>query len=249
MRLFARKPVQPLPEAFELATDAGVIAVALRRNPRARNYTLRIGGPARPPTLTIPPRGSLSGAQRFLDRHSGWLQRQVARVPAPIDIADGKSIPIRGVPHLIRHEPFRRWTGVSDDMGVGRVLAVSGEAAHLRRRVVDYLKREARRDLEAAVARYAAALGVRAKQMRLRDQRSRWGSCSGDGHLSFSWRLIMAPTFVLEYLAAHEVAHMIEHNHSRRFWKVVEHICPDRHRARVWLRSEGSTLHAVDADP
>jgi predicted metal-dependent hydrolase len=247
MRLFARKPVQPLPEAFELATDAGVIAVALRRNPRARNYTLRIGGPTRPPTLTIPPRGSLSGAQRFLDRHLGWLQRQVSKVPAALVIADGEAIPIRGVEHRVRHEPYRRWTGVSDDMGTP-VLAVSGEAAHLRRRVVDYLKREARRDLDAAVIRYAAMLGVRPKQMRIRDTRSRWGSCSHDGHLSFSWRLIMAPPFVLDYLAAHEVAHMVEHNHSRRFWKVVEAICPDRHRARVWLRTEGTTLHAVDAE-
>ncbi len=247
MRLFARKPAQPLPEAFELATDEGVIAVALRRNPRARNYTLRIGGPARPPTLTIPPRGSLSGAQRFLDRHVAWLRRQVARVPEALSIADGSTIPIRGVLHKIRHEPYRRWTGVSDVMGTP-VLAVSGEATHLRRRVVDYLKREAKRDLEAAVIRHAAALGVRPKQMRIRDTRSRWGSCSHDGHLSFSWRLIMAPTFVLDYLAAHEVAHMVEHNHSARFWKVVEAICPDRHRARAWLRSEGVSLHAVDAD-
>ena len=148
--------------------------------------------------------------------------------------------------HVIRHEPYRRWTGVSGDEN-GQVLAVSGEAAHLRRRVVDYLKREARRDLEAAVALHAGALSVRPTLMRVRDQRSRWGSCSGDGHLSFSWRLIMAPPFVLNYLAAHEVAHLLEHNHSRRFWRLVEQICPDRHRARAWLRSEGSSLHAVDA--
>jgi predicted metal-dependent hydrolase len=246
MPLFARKSIQRLPEAFELATDAGVIAVALRHNPRARNYTLRVGGPARPPTLTIPPRGSLSGARRFLDRHSIWLKRQVERIPAATEIGDGAWVPIRGTPHLVRHEPYRRWTGVSEDEG-GCVLAVSGEAAHLRRRVVEYLKREARRDLEAAVAQHAAALGVRPKLMRLRDQRTRWGSCSGDGHLSFSWRLIMAPPFVLNYLAAHEVAHLIEHNHSRRFWRVVERLCSDRHRARAWLRAEGASLHAVDA--
>jgi predicted metal-dependent hydrolase len=83
--------------------------------------------------------------------------------------------------------------------------------------------------------------------MRLRDQRSRWGSCSGDGHLSFSWRLIMAPPFVLDYLAAHEVAHLVEHNHSRRFWRLVEKLYPEWRHARAWLRAEGSTLHAVDA--
>jgi predicted metal-dependent hydrolase len=245
MGLFARKS-EPLPEAFELATDSGVIAVTLRRNPRARNYTLRIGGPSRPPTLTVPPRGSLSGARRFLDRHSAWLKRQVARVPATMAINEGAAIPIRGALHLIRHEPYRRWTGVSADTS-GAVLAVSGDAAHLRRRVVDYLKREARRDLEAAVLRHAAALRVRPTQMRVRDTTSRWGSCSHDGHLSFSWRLIMAPPFVLDYLAAHEVAHIVEHNHSIRFWRLVEQICPDRHRARAWLRTFGATLHAVEA--
>jgi len=246
MRVFARKAIQTLPDAFELATDAGVIAVALRRNPRARNYTLRVGGPARPPTLTIPPRGSLSGARRFLDRHSAWLERQVARVPPPTTIAAGAVIPIRGVPHLIAHDPLRRSTAV--EAGHMRpVLFVAGEATHLRRRVIDLLKREAKRDLEAAALSHATALGVRPKQIRLRDQRTRWGSCSGEGHLSFSWRLIMAPPFVLNYLAAHEVAHLIEHNHSRRFWRLVERLCSDRHRARAWLRLEGATLHAVDA--
>jgi predicted metal-dependent hydrolase len=246
MRLFARRPVQTFPEAFELATDAGVIAVALRRNPRARNYTLRVGGPTLPPTLTIPPRGSLSGARRFLDRHSAWLRRQVARVPEATAIADGATLPIRGVPHLVRHEPYRRWTGTSA-AEERAVLAVSGEALHLPRRVVDYLKREAKRDLDAAVLRHAAALGVKPTQIRIRDQRTRWGSCSHDGHLSFSWRLIMAPPFVLDYLAAHEVAHLIEHNHSRRFWRLVEKLCPDRHHARAWLRLEGATLHAIGA--
>jgi predicted metal-dependent hydrolase len=163
-----------------------------------------------------------------------------------MDIADGAAIPIRGVLHVIRHEPYRRWTGVSA-AGDCPVLAVSGEAAHLRRRVADYLKREARRDLEAAVLRHAALLGVKPAQVRLRDQRSRWGSCSHNGHLSFSWRLIMAPPFVLDYLAAHEVSHLVEHNHSLRFWRLVERICPERHRARAWLRTLGSTLHAVKA--
>ena len=246
MPLLARKIARPLPDAFELATDAGVIAVALRTHPRARNYTLRIGGPARPPTLTIPPRGSLSGARRFLDRHLAWLTGQVARVPAPTELADGATIPMRGIPHAIRHDATRRFTGVEAGEG-GPLLVVAGEAAHLPRRVVDYLKREARRDIEAAVAGYAAKLGVRPAAIRLRDQRSRWGSCSSSGHLSFSWRLIMAPPFVLEYLAAHEVAHMVEHNHSRRFWQVVDGLCPDRHRARAWLRLEGASLHAIGA--
>jgi predicted metal-dependent hydrolase len=246
MSLFARKPVEPVPSRFEIATGSGVIAVALRRHPHARNYTLRIGGPARAPVLTMPPRGSLNEARRFLDRHFDWLQRQIARMPAATAIVDGARLPLRGVLHTVRHEPGRRGIAVDRD-ALGPLLAVPGEAPHLARRVVDYLKREARRDLEAVVARHAAALAVRPKAIRLRDQTSRWGSCSATGHLSFSWRLVMAPPFVLDYLAAHEVAHLVELNHSRQFWRLVDRLCPDRLHARAWLRTEGAALHAIGA--
>jgi predicted metal-dependent hydrolase len=111
------------------------------------------------------------------------------------------------------------------------------------RRIGDFLKREARRDLEAASRRYAAELGVAARRVTVRDQSSRWGSCSTAGALSYSWRLILAPPFVLDYLAAHEVAHLVEMNHSRRFWRVVERICPAAHAAKVWLDANGPDLH------
>ena len=107
----------------------------------------------------------------------------------------------------------------------------------------DFLKREAKRDLEAASRRAAAALGVTVKRVSVRDQSSRWGSCSTTGVLSYSWRLILAPPFVLDYLAAHEVAHLVEMNHSRAFWRVVERICPDVARAKAWLDAHGAELH------
>jgi predicted metal-dependent hydrolase len=109
--------------------------------------------------------------------------------------------------------------------------------------VHDYLKREAKRDLEAASRAAAQALGVAIKRVSVRDQASRWGSCSSTGVLSYSWRLILAPTFVLNYLAAHEVAHVIEMNHSRRFWRLVEKICPDMGHAKAWLDAHGTDLH------
>jgi predicted metal-dependent hydrolase len=109
--------------------------------------------------------------------------------------------------------------------------------------VHDYLKREAKRDLEAASRAAAQALGVTIKRVSVRDQSSRWGSCSSTGVLSYSWRLILAPTFVLNYLAAHEVAHVIEMNHSRRFWRLVEKTCPDMARAKAWLDAHGADLH------
>ena len=123
------------------------------------------------------------------------------------------------------------------------MLCVAGDRAHLTRRVGDYLKRAAKHDLQAACRRYAADLGVAVKRVSVRDQTSRWGSCSSTGVLSFSWRLILTPPFVLDYLAAHEVAHLVEMNHSRRFWRLLLRLCPATHRAKVWLNVHGADLH------
>jgi len=120
---------------------------------------------------------------------------------------------------------------------------VAGHAPHIDRRIGDFLRREAKRDLEAASLRHAGALGVAIRRLTVRDQSSRWGSCSTTGMLSFSWRLILAPSPVLNYLAAHEVAHLVEMNHSARFWRVVERLCPDHGHAKAWLDAHGSDLH------
>ena len=120
-----------------------------------------------------------------------------------------------------------------------------GDPAHVARRVTDFLKREARRDLEAAVARHAEALGVRPRSITIRDTVSRWGSCSTTGALNFSWRIVLAPPDVLDYLAAHEVAHLKEMNHSERFWALVEQLMPGMEAQRDWLRMHGAGLHAV----
>jgi predicted metal-dependent hydrolase len=233
---------------FEVATESGYVPVDIRRHPRARNYTLRVGAPGKPPILTMPQRGSLAEAHRFLERHAGWLRRQIDRLPPAIPIADGWPVPLRGVLHTIRHDPSRRVPVTVGADADGPALYVSGAAAHLRRRVMDFLKREARRDIEAAVARHADRLGVKPKAIRYRDQITRWGSCTADGHLSFSWRLIMAPPLVLDYLAAHEVAHLTEMNHSRRFWQLCRSLSPEADTARAWLSAQGPALHAIGAE-
>jgi len=133
------------------------------------------------------------------------------------------------------------WAEAGEDGA--HMLCVAGDRAHLARRVGDYLKRAAKHDLQASCRRYAADLGVTVKRVSVRDQTSRWGSCSSTGVLSFSWRLILAPPFVLDYLAAHEVAHLIEMNHSRRFWRLLLRACPATHRAKVWLNVHGADLH------
>src|ERR1700691_3333380 len=115
------------------------------------------------------------------------------------------------------------------------LLCVAGQAPHVDRRIGDFLRREARWDLEAASLRFAGSLGVAVKRVAVRDQASRWGSCSSTGVLSYSWRLILAPPFVLNYLAAHEVAHLAEMNHSARFWRLVQRLCPDHQQTKEWL--------------
>jgi predicted metal-dependent hydrolase len=126
-----------------------------------------------------------------------------------------------------------------------KILCVAGDSEFIDRRVHDFLKREARRALTDASS-YADVLGVKVKRITIRDQSNRWGSCTSAGALSFSWRLILAPPYVLDYLAAHEVAHLVEMNHSARFWKVVAKICPaTRNAPKRWLDTHGIVFIAT----
>src|SRR5882724_13574672 len=239
--LLFRRP--PEPQTIEIAFDGAVYRVVLRRHAQARRYTLRVQAATRAVVLTIPMRGSLREAKAFAERSGAWIAARLKRLPQAIPFADRLELPLRGVPHLIVHRAGARgtvWTEAGED---GPVLCVAGGGAHLPRRVRDFLKREAKRELDAASRRHAAALGVRVKRVSVRDQTSRWGSCTAAGVLSYSWRLILAPPHVLDYLAAHEVAHLIEMNHSARFWRVVERICPDWERAKKWLDTHGNDLH------
>jgi len=240
--LLFRRP--PEPQAIEVAFDQAVYCVRVRRHPQARRYTLRIQAATREVVLTMPPRGSLREARAFAQKHGGWIAARLGRLPAAVALAHGTVIPLRGLDHRIEHRRGARGT-VWSELGPDgtRLLCVAGDAPHVGRRLADFLKREARRDLETASRRYAERLGVRLRRVTVRDQASRWGSCSTTGALSFSWRLILAPGFVLDYLAAHEVAHLLEMNHSPRFWRIVLGACPDARRAKTWLDAHGADLH------
>jgi predicted metal-dependent hydrolase len=239
--LLYRRPSEP--QAIEIFFDKAVYLVRVRRHRQARRYTLRIDAPSREVVLTIPPRGSLKEARDFAQKHGAWIAARLGRLPKAAPFAHGTEVPLRGVPHRIVHRPGRGTVWAEDGDDGKRLLCVAGQSPHVDRRVADFLKREARRDLEAASRRYAAALGVGIKRVSVRDQSSRWGSCSNSGVLSFSWRLVLAPPFVLDYLAAHEVAHLVELNHSPRFWRLLKRISPDCERAKVWLDSNGTELH------
>ena len=237
--LFRRAPD---PQLIEVAFDGAVYPVELKRHAQARRYTLRIRATDRTIVLTMPLRGSVREAKTFAERNGGWIAARLKRLPQPIPFTEGLELPLRGVPHRIVHRAARGtvWTEAGADMPL---LCVAGDRAHLSRRLRDYLKREAKRELEAASRRYAGALGVSVRRVAVRDQASRWGSCTSAGFLSYSWRLILAPPYVLDYLAAHEVAHLVEMNHSRRFWRVVASVCPDWQRAKGWLTANGNALH------
>ncbi len=224
--------------------DRSTYPVRLRRHRQARRYTLRIDAASREVVLTLPPRGTVREARDFAQKHGAWIAARLKRLPQAAPFAPGSEVPLRGELHRIVHRRGVRgtvWTTTDDDGS--RLLCVAGEAPHINRRIGDFLRRAAARELDAAARRYAAELGVPIKRISIRDQSSRWGSCSNTGVLSFSWRLILAPPDVLDYLAAHEVAHLVELNHSARFWRLVERIYPDFERAKVWLEVHGTDLH------
>jgi predicted metal-dependent hydrolase len=237
-----RRPTEP--QAIDVVFDGAFYLIRLRRHRRARRYTLRIHAATREVVLTMPPRGSVKEAKAFAAKHGGWIAARLGRLPKAIPFRNGAVIPLRGVSHRIAHRPGVRgtvWTNC--DAAGTRLICAAGDAAHLPRRVLDFLKREARRDVEAASRRHAAKLGASIKRIAIRDQSSRWGSCSTNGVLSYSWRLILAPPFVLDYLAAHEVAHLVEMNHSPRFWRLVQRLYPGLARAKAWLDVHGTDLH------
>lgn len=240
--LLYRRPAEPA--TILVKHGSQVFAVRLRRHRRARRYTLRIHPTDREAILTMPPRGTIAEAKDFAQIHGGWIAARLGRLPKAAPFQAGTVVPLRGVPHRLVHRSGVRGTVWTETRDSGeKVLCVAGDPEHMDRRVHDFLKREARKDLQKASMAFAAELGVRVRRVSIRDQSSRWGSCTSAGSLSYSWRLILAPPYVLDYLAAHEVAHLVEMNHSPRFWRVVDRICNHVDRAKRWLDTHGNDLH------
>lgn len=240
----AGRPHRIDPDHLVVTVDGRGIRVAIKRNARAKRYGLRVPTTGGDPVLTIPPGGRFSEALSFAERHKGWIISRLERLPERIAFEPGAVVPVRGVDHVLHHVAGKRGTVWSELIDGVPHLCVAGDAAHVARRVSDYLKREAKKDLTAAVALHAGRLGVKPAAMTIKDTKSRWGSCSAQGALAFSWRVILAPPTVLDYLAAHEVAHLREMNHSARFWRLVRETCPGSEAARHWLKHHGARLHA-----
>lgn len=214
------------------------VALTLRHSARARRISLRVSALDGRVTLTVPRGVSENEALDFARQKEAWLRDHLARQEPDVRVGPGVDLPILGRPRRIVTGQPGRGLMLSDD-----TLYVPGAPEDAAARVLGWIKVQARARLAFASDGYARELGVSYSGLTLRDTRSRWGSCSSAGRLNYSWRLMLCPSEVLDYVAAHEVSHLIEMNHSRAFWRVVEGLCPDWRDHRDWLRANGAGLH------
>ncbi|WP_043339506.1 M48 family metallopeptidase [Belnapia moabensis] len=211
--------------------------VQWRRSARARRVSLRIDVRSGAVVVTLPLRAGRPAGVALLKTHAAWVRERLAALAPPVVFMPGAEVAVGGVAHVVRIVPGRPGEAWLEPGAI--LLGGDGEVAA---RVATLLREVASERIAGMVARHAAVLGVAARCVRLKDTRSRWGSCAPDGTLAFSWRLVMAPGWVLDYVVAHEVAHLGAMNHSPEFWALVERLTPHRHAAVAWLKEHGPGL-------
>ena len=226
--------------AYDHASSPQSFPVVWRRNARARRIVLRIDAKAGGVVVTLPVRASRAAGEALLQKNAAWVATRLAALPAVAGFADGVSVSIDGVPHVICHVPEGRGAWLEPGK-----LCVGGTQAFLARRVRDFLRAEAKRRFADQASVKAAQAGVAVGRVTVRDVKSRWGSCSPKAGLMFSWRLLMAPLFVQDYVIAHEVAHIRHLNHGAAFWALADTLSPHRAAAEAWLEREGPRLLRV----
>ena len=224
-----------------LYIDGRPVPLRLRRNGQARRILLRLDKQGDGIVVTLPKWVPEAEGIAWAEKQAAWISSRLSALPTRTPFSDGAVIPFEGEDHVIRNIPGAR-RGVWREAGE---IRVSGQPEHLARRVRDWLKKEARARLSEQTAYASERLGIKHGRITVRDTRSRWGSCASNGNLSFCWRLILAPTFVLDYVVAHEVAHLREPNHSNRFWETVAVLDANMDAGRKWLRQHGETLHFI----
>ena len=249
-------------DSYHLSHDGLAHPVLVKKSPRAKRMTLRVSPTKRDVTLTIPRSTGAKRAGAFIQQHIDWLNKQIDELPKPVPFRHGISIPFEGEAHTLvfcgprtraqrGQAVITRRDATSDDAPQAEheqaSLHILGAIDHAPRRLTDWLKKQARQRLLKRVDFHAEQLGLSYARLGVRDQSSRWGSCSSTRSLSFSWRLVLAPKHVLDYVAAHEVAHLKEMNHSERFWQLVARTLPEHEEARRWLRIHGQDLHRYGA--
>lgn len=235
------------------------VPVTVRVSRRARRIALRVMAGERGVELILPRGVPRQIGLGFLASKRGWIAARLDDLPLPVPFAEGAVIPVLGAPHRIRRDDGPRAPKVAIAAGEIRVRPAprdqgsrgdpKAEAADLARHVRDHLVALARAEATRRAQVLAARLGRPVAQVGVRDTRSRWGSCSAAGNLSFSWRLVLAPESVFDYVVAHEVAHLVEMNHGPRFWELVDRLHPGRAAARAWLRKHRAELLSYGATP
>lgn len=227
-----------IPERIALSSGDQPLRIVRRRS--ARRFILRLDDEDDAVVLTLPRYASFAAALRFLEDNRGWIEQRLGELPPRVAFADGVEIPILGVPHVIRHRGDRSGHGAA--WLESGTLCVTGDIRHLARRVTDFLRELARRELGLRARAMAAAIDRHVLRISVRDTRTRWGSCAHDGALCFSWRLILAPSAAVDYVVAHEIAHLKHMNHGARFWRAVEDLAPGSGAQRSWLRRNRARL-------
>ena len=236
------------PERVTIEASSGrLIPVRLEVNPRAKRLIVRIDTKKGEAVAVAPNRHMLSEAANFAAERADWIDGHLSEVPIAIPLNEGAMIPFQGVDHVLTQEGSGRLARIETSGRPPKIIA-PGASETFEMRIKRFLKKQAYAAFEEAVERHCEILGVKASRISVKDTRSRWGSCASNGNLSFSWRVICAPPDVLDYLAAHECAHLLEMNHSDRFWHHVERCRPDWRVQRKWLKANGALLHAIGSD-
>ncbi len=224
-----------------LEIEGREVKLSFRRNAKCKRMVLRLTADGAGAVITLSPRASKAEALRFAETSKPWLIKTMEKRSLPVPFAHDHKILFQGQLHTIKATGGRRGLIAYEPQEL--TISVPGDAAHVARRLSDWLKVQAKEKLHQTSQDYAAAMQAKFRKLTIRDQKSRWGSCSATGDLSYSWRLVLAPPEVLDYVVAHEVAHLKEMNHGPRFWRLVVTHCKSAKQARRWLCDHGRELH------
>ena len=228
-------------EDFEILHNGVRMPVRIKRNSRAQRLILRVDHISEGGVLTLPLAATIDEAILLVKNSATWLYEKIQNQPARQTFCDGYVLTLLDAAVTVRHAPEER-LGVRLD---GNNLLVSGRIEHLERRVFDWLKGHTKEVITPRAKFMAGQLGREVKKVSVRNTRSRWGSCSHNGNLSFCWRLIMTPNWVLNYVIAHEVSHLAHMNHSPTFWRTVGTFDVQTDQARIWLNDNNARLQRI----
>ena len=232
-----KKPLEPTTNVLQIGSRA--VLLLMVHNPRARRYLLRLR-PDDTVRVTIPRRGNISAARDFASRNIGWLEQQFQRLSGRPKIPDTW---ILGTEILFRGETVRIETNSDSFIRFGTErIYVSDTKVDLRPALQNHLRKLAAQELPPRVMELASIHGIKVTRISVRNQKSRWGSCSRRGTVSLNWRLIQAPDLVRDYIILHELAHRRQMNHSKKFWQEMELLFPDYLQAEQWLKKHEKLL-------